>query len=635
MKVEEVVGSLQTFKMNFSDKIEKKGKSIAFTSNTDYEEVDEEDISDDIALLGRQFNKILKNVDRRPRRNVQHIQPDISKQGNASAKTKADDKTNQSKGVQCHECEGYGHNRSECTTYLKKQEKGLSVYWSDEDDFEDELESKAANHVSAMTGVCNSDTESCDEELTYEELASAYKELCIRSKEVCRTNIEQEAVINQLKSEKATKVEQEAVINQLKIEGVKLQAKITSLQDKVKSLTSNLENKTKSSRMLSSGTKKIDGILMIRNHANHPTGTGYGKVYNNEILESNLFPAQNRSDFKMLPHPAPHPKPENKRKFTSLKCHYCGKLYGYPKKIPQPIAYHRMARTKKEWKPKVKVAAHIAHTSFKASSKEDWYFDSGCSRHMTSKERFLVDIKSYTSSYVTFGDGVKEQIMGVGKLINNGLPKLDNVLLVKGLKVNLISIRQLSDQGLKVDFSKNECLVTNDKSELLMKGARSEDNCYLWVPQETTQSTTCQEDEARLWHQSYKHLSLKKMKKLVSKEDIRGPPKLSIEEGDICGEGQIDKQIQKSLPIFQQQVASKVHDVKPYVVTSVSLPKDSEVEENSEKADQEPDQGQTSKGPSIRVQKNHPKELMIGNPELPVMTRSREVISNACFLSTI
>ena len=79
MKVEELVGSLQTFEMNFSDKIEKKGKSIAFTSNTDNEEVDEEDLSKDIVLLGRQFNKILKSMDRRPRRNVQHIQPDINK----------------------------------------------------------------------------------------------------------------------------------------------------------------------------------------------------------------------------------------------------------------------------------------------------------------------------------------------------------------------------------------------------------------------------------------------------------------------------------------------------------------------------------------------------------------------------
>ncbi|KAK2371612.1 gag-protease polyprotein [Trifolium repens] len=40
MKVEEVVASLQTFEMNFSDKVEKKEKNIAFTSNTDSKEAD-------------------------------------------------------------------------------------------------------------------------------------------------------------------------------------------------------------------------------------------------------------------------------------------------------------------------------------------------------------------------------------------------------------------------------------------------------------------------------------------------------------------------------------------------------------------------------------------------------------------
>jgi hypothetical protein len=39
------------------------------------------------------------------------------------------------------------------------------------------MENEAANHVSAMTGVCASDTESYDEDLTFEELASAYKNL--------------------------------------------------------------------------------------------------------------------------------------------------------------------------------------------------------------------------------------------------------------------------------------------------------------------------------------------------------------------------------------------------------------------------------------------------------------------------
>jgi SepF-like predicted cell division protein (DUF552 family) len=192
-----------------------------------------------------------------------------------------------------------------------------------------------------MTGVCFSDNDSCDEELTYEELASAYKKLYIRSEEVCRTNVEQEIVINQLKSEKSTAVEQRAIIDQLKMEKQKLQAKVTNLQDEVKLVTSNLEIMTKSVRMLGTGTKKLNENLSIRKHANDPTGVGYRKIYNNESLESNLVPGQNRSDFKMLPHPAPHQKPINKRKSTSLKCHHCGKyghiksfcykLYGYPK----------------------------------------------------------------------------------------------------------------------------------------------------------------------------------------------------------------------------------------------------------------------------------------------------------------
>jgi hypothetical protein len=206
-------------------------------------------------------------------------------------------------------------------------------------------------------------------------------------------------------------------------------------------------------------------------------------------------------------------------------------------------------RTRKEWKPKDKVAAHIVHTVLRTSSKEDWYFDSGCSKHMTGEERFVKDIKSYTSRYVTFGDGAKGQIMGVGKLINNSLPKLDNVLLVKGLKTNLISISQLSDQGLKVDFTKSECLVTNDKGEEVMKGTRSENNCYLWIPHKTSKQTTypvSQIDKARL-----------------------SPPKLIVKE-HTYDEGQINKQLQKTQPLLQQQATPKDWDVESHVVTSGS-----------------------------------------------------------------
>ncbi|MCI63375.1 gag-protease polyprotein, partial [Trifolium medium] len=84
-------------------------------------------------------------------------------------KTKTDEKPNQGKGVQCHECEGYGHIRTECATYLKKQKKGSTVTWSDEDESEEEVEYEVANSITSLTGICMSDVESCDEEVAYDE----------------------------------------------------------------------------------------------------------------------------------------------------------------------------------------------------------------------------------------------------------------------------------------------------------------------------------------------------------------------------------------------------------------------------------------------------------------------------------
>jgi hypothetical protein len=43
---------------------------------------------------------------------------------------------------------------------------------------------------------------------------------------------------------------------------------------------------------------------------------------------------------------------------------------------------------------------------------------------MTRIEKFLVDIKSYSTSFVTFGDGAKGEIKGIGNLDRKGVRKL-------------------------------------------------------------------------------------------------------------------------------------------------------------------------------------------------------------------
>jgi hypothetical protein len=70
MKVNELIGSLQTFEVAIYDRPEKKNKNITFISNTNEEDVqcekhNDESISDAIVLVGRKFNKVLKRMDRK------------------------------------------------------------------------------------------------------------------------------------------------------------------------------------------------------------------------------------------------------------------------------------------------------------------------------------------------------------------------------------------------------------------------------------------------------------------------------------------------------------------------------------------------------------------------------------------
>jgi len=56
---------------------------------------------------------------------------DINKNSVGKYKVRTEEKQNQGKCVQCHECEGFCDVRAECPTFLKKQKKGMSVSWSD------------------------------------------------------------------------------------------------------------------------------------------------------------------------------------------------------------------------------------------------------------------------------------------------------------------------------------------------------------------------------------------------------------------------------------------------------------------------------------------------------------------------
>lgn len=95
-----------------------KNKSTTFVYNTEDEdeqcdlEIDE-GMTNAIVLLGRQFNKVLKRMDKKSRFNVKNIPSDIMNNNDFQRRTRIKEKFNQDKGIQCHGCEGFGHIRAE------------------------------------------------------------------------------------------------------------------------------------------------------------------------------------------------------------------------------------------------------------------------------------------------------------------------------------------------------------------------------------------------------------------------------------------------------------------------------------------------------------------------------------------
>ncbi|XP_074297190.1 uncharacterized protein LOC141627886 [Silene latifolia] len=92
-----------------------------------------------------------------------------------------------------------------------------------------------------------------------------------------------------------------------------------------------------------------------------------------------------------------------------------------------------------------KFCGKTGHGPKRGSSR--WYLDSGCSRHMTGNRNHFLSLSAYNGGNVTFGDNMKGEVIGIGKIGKSLSHSNDDVLLVHGLRHNLISIYQLCDKG--------------------------------------------------------------------------------------------------------------------------------------------------------------------------------------------
>ena len=157
---------------------------------------------------------------------------------------------------------------------------------------------------------------------------------------------------------------------------------------------------------------------------------------------------------------------------------------------------------------------------------------------MTGEKNLFMDLKPKSRGDVTFGDNSKGQIEGIGSIGNMSSTFIENVLLVNGLKHNLLSISQLCDKGFKVVFECMNCHVIDVKTNKIIFFGHRHGNVYVVFLNDLSFSNVClmtkKEDESWMWHRRLGHASMHVTSKLCKNDLVVGLPKLSFDFDKIC-----------------------------------------------------------------------------------------------------
>ncbi|KAI5342724.1 hypothetical protein L3X38_010600 [Prunus dulcis] len=437
MKVRELIGSLQTYEMKHL--APKKNKSVALkvVDKEDGEHQSEEFNGEEFSYLSRQFKKFFKYQNSRSHDSRNH--------SGINSKVKHGDYTD-------------GNVKSRSDSESESEENTIALITT----------------VSLDKAQQNNGN---DEEPNIGYVLEKYDDLLAASQK-----------LNQHNKELAKKV---AV---LELENSRIARTLQSSAAEPESIGEVLEIELKSSKeriiALTIGAEKIDKMISMGRSNGDKRGLGFDSINKSSAVSVTKFVklstgiSTSQTTWRFIP-----------------TCHYCGALgHILPKcKLLQQISVsqkptkegqvriqHKIAYLVKEvsrlsklsrslslptsnlvWRRKdnqnclvaisndthqtnvheiLDVKCFVALTALSDSKSKSWYFDSGCSRHMTGEKSYFSEISTEgVSGMVTFGDGRKSKILGKGRIMAIGTPILDNVLLVENLQANLISVEPSSE----------------------------------------------------------------------------------------------------------------------------------------------------------------------------------------------
>ena len=221
-------------------------------------------------------------------------------------------------------------------------------------------------------------------------------------------------------------------------------------------------------------------------------------------------------------------------------CHGCGRVGHFIRDCPNTNGHRDSNQPRatqgpsKNRRPKFRNSKHKAklvhesdehdaimfcvHENTYDKKRSDWIIDSGASSHMSWEREIFTTYKELNNSTVKVGDGRTLKVAGEGTVLVKVLSEsrkpitltMNRVLHVPEMSCNLMSVRQIAENGFSITFKDQQCRISDKRGRLVAKGAKQGILCILdggsARPETVGEAHVATLSTRELWHNRLAHI---------------------------------------------------------------------------------------------------------------------------------
>jgi len=190
-----------------------------------------------------------------------------------------------------------------------------------------------------------------------------------------------------------------------------------------------------------------------------------------------------------------------------------------------------------------------------------WCVDSGATAHLCANKSLFVSIREHKEKIMLVGENyIEAEGIGTVKLYwQENIIKLVDVLFVKNLQCNFISVSKATNNGFEICFSKNNASVKNKNGETVLKANKKNDLFIVENENKMAFAANGKINQVITWHNRFGHLNFQSLKTMIRKELVYGLDGVTGDINDfVCKTCAKSKICVKQFPKMSENRSSKV-----------------------------------------------------------------------------